>query len=312
MSIHRLQPSPRYGSTHMPKSFKEFSARDWYHLRPLTQTVKSLRYEMIDNGYRRRPARAGDAAAIARSIRRRKVLVTIAFSDPALASWQIRLVRHYVPDARHVIADKSPADRIAAEIGQLCGGAVYVRAPENPWSADAPSRSHGLALNWAWENPIKPGEPEAFGFLDHDIFPTAPDDPFAPLASQDVYGVMRTAESRWFLWAGFCMFRFAAVREKRLNFGQDWFVGLDTGGGNWRILYEGIDGVTLLQPQTVFFPFKSGITTEEGPLQWCGTWLHEVGLMGDRPLVAEKRRAIAQMLVPHLERTPPPVAIGAV
>jgi hypothetical protein len=295
----------------MPKSFKEYSAGDWRHLRPVTQAVKSLRYRMIDRSYRRRPARVGDAATVARSIRGCKVLVTIAFSDPALMSWQTRLVRHYVPGARHVVVDNSPTDAAAAQIGRIAGATAYLRAPKNPWSGDAASRSHGAALNWAWENVIRPGEPEAFGFLDHDIFPTAADDPFSPLATQDVYGIVRTAGPRWFMWAGFCMFRFAAVKNKRLDFGQDWFVGLDTGGGNWEALYSHIDLATLRQPHTSFFPFKPGVAVAEGPLQWCGTWLHEVGLMGDSRLFAEKRSAVAQMLSPHLDAAKALAPIGA-
>jgi hypothetical protein len=294
----------------MPKSITDFSTSDWRHLRPVTQAVKSLRYRMIDRNYRRKAARIGDAAALARSIRGCKVLVTIAFSDPALISWQTLLIHHYVPDARHLIVDNSPEDAIAAQIGQVAGTAAYLRTPENPWTGDAASRSHGVALNWAWENLIKPGEPEAFGFLDHDIFPTAGDDPFSRLATQDVYGVVRRAGPRWFMWAGFCMFRFAAVKNKRLDFGQDWFVGLDTGGGNWKALYSDIDLTTLRQSQTVFFPFKPGIAVAEGPLQWCGSWLHEVGLMGDSRLSAEKRSAVAQMLSPHLDAAKAQVKIG--
>jgi hypothetical protein len=201
--------------------------------------------------------------------------------------------------------------RFAGQIGRAAGSAAYLRAPENPWSGRAASRSHGIALNWAWDNLIRPGEPDAFGFLDHDIFPTATDDPFAPLSRQDVYGIVRTAGPRWFLWAGFCTFRFAAVKDKRLDFGQDWFVGLDTGGGNWKSLYSHIDRTTLLQPHTSFFPFKPGIAVAAGPLQWCGTWLHEVGLMGDPRLFAEKRSAVARMLAPHLDEAGAPVAIDA-
>jgi hypothetical protein len=296
----------------MPKSLNEFSAGDWAHLRPVTQSIKTLRYRIIDRDYRRRPARAGDLAAVARLIRGRKVLITIAYSDAALISWQTRLVRHYIPDACYVVVDNSPCDLAAAQIGGTAGLDAYVRAPENPWLGGAvASRSHGLALNWAWDNLVRPGEPDAFGFLDHDIFPTVVDNPFAPLAVQDVYGVVRTAGPRWFLWAGFCMFRFPAVNGKQLDFGQDWFVGLDTGGGNWRDLYSRIDLTTLRQPKTCFVPFKPGIAVEEGPLQWCGTWLHEVGHIGDRRLFAEKRSIVAQILSSHLDAAVAPIAIDA-
>jgi hypothetical protein len=302
-----------HGSARMPKSWNEFSAADWRRLRPLTQAVKTLRYGLVDRAYCRRPAAAGDVAAVARVIRGRKVLVTVAFGDPELVSWQTRLLRHFVANVVHVIVDNSVADEAAREICRVAddAGAAYLRAPANPWSGDAASRSHGIVLNWTWRNVIVAGEPEAFGFIDHDIFPTAAADPFAPLAGQDVYGIVRTAGPRWFLWAGFCMFRFAAVKDKALDFGQDWFVGLDTGGGNWRVLYRGIERSRLQEPPTHLFAFKPGIEIAQGPLQWCGTWLHEVGLMGDPRLFAEKRAAVAAMLSPHLEAAGAPAAIPA-
>jgi hypothetical protein len=297
----------------MPKSIGEFSASDWRRLRPLTQAVKSVRYALVDRAYRLRRARGGDAAAVAKTIRGQKVLVTIAFADPQLLSWQVRLLRHYVPGARHLIVDNSPGDEIAAQNGRVAAqaGVAYLRTPRNPWTGNAFSRSHGIALNWAWHNVIRPGEPEAFGFIDHDIFPTAMDDPFAPLVRQDLYGIVRTAGPRWYLWAGFCMFRFAAMKDKPLDFGQDWFIDLDTGGGNWKILYKDVDRTKLREPPTSFFPFKPGIAVADGPLQWCGTWLHEVGLMGDPRLVAEKRSTVARMLAPHLAEAGAPAAVGA-
>jgi hypothetical protein len=289
----------------MPKSLNEFSAADWRRLRPLTQAVKTARYNLIDRAYRRRPAAAGDMAAVALSVRGRKLLVTIAFGDPNLVLWQTRLVGHYVPNAFHVIVDNSTNDEIAHQICRIAIGAgtPYLRVPRNPWSGHAASRSHGIALNWTWQNVVRAGEPEAFGFIDHDIFPTALGDPFAPLANQDFYGVVRDAGSRWFLWAGFCMFRFAAVKHKMLDFRQDWFIGLDTGGGNWRPLYSRADRTTLREQPTHLIPFKCGIALADGPLQWCGTWLHEVGLMGDPRLAAEKRATLAAMLAPHLQAT---------
>jgi hypothetical protein len=287
----------------MPKSLSEFSVADWRRLRPLIQALKTARYNTIDRTYRRRPAAAGDLAAVVQLARGRKLLITIAFSDPTLVSWQTRLLRHYVPSALHVIVDNSTTDEIAHEICRVAvgTGTAYLRAPANPWSGRAASRSHGIALNWAWQNVIKASEPEAFGFLDHDIFPTARDDPFASLAVQDFYGVVRNVGPRWFLWAGFCMFRFAAVRGKELDFAQDWFIGLDTGGGNWRPLYSGEDRATLREQPTNLVPFKPGLALADGPLQWCGTWLHEVGQMGDQQWATERRATLAAILAPHLE-----------
>ena len=284
----------------MPRPLAEYGVADWCRLRPLTHAVKSWRYDVIDWLYRRKPPQAGDLAAIRAAVRGRQVLTTVAFDDPEAVAWQTALVRHYLPQALYIIADNSTSESTAAAIAAQAqrAGISYLRLPSNPW--DAGSRSHGLALNWVWHNVLRPGEPEAFGFLDDDIFPTAPDDPFAALASQDFYGVIRTAGDRWFLWAGLCVFAFSQVRDKPLDFGQDWFIGLDTGGGNWRALFRNVDLAAIRHLPTHFFAFKPGIDVTAGPLQWCGAWLHEVGMMGEPELTREKRAAVAAILAPHL------------
>ena len=85
-----------------------------------------------------------------------------------------------------------------------------------------------------------------------------------------------------------------------MDFGQDWFNGLDTGGGNWRTLYRFVKRSSLREAATEFVPFKPGIAVADGPFQWCGSWLHEVGLMGREDLAREKRQAVAALLAKHL------------
>lgn len=287
------------------RAFSDYSRADWKRLRPLTEGVKTFRYHAVDRLYRMRRARVGDAAAVARAIGGRKALFTIAFEDPEAIGWQAALVRHFVPGALHVIVDNSLDDDVALEIERASQqqGVAYIRAPRNPWPA--PSRSHGIALNWVWHNIVRPGKPEAFGLLDDDLFPTASDDPFANLSTQEVFGFVRSAApphaARWFLWAGFCMMRFSAVRDLDLDFGQDWFLGLDTGGGNWRVLYRHLDLASLAQPLVREVPYRDGIEARQGPFQWLGTWLHEVGQMGHPEIMADKRRVVASILAPHLE-----------
>ena len=282
----------------MPRPIREYTITDWKRLRPLTQTLKTLRYRTINRYYVWRAARGGDLAAIAQIIAGRDVLVTIAFDDPEAILWQALLIRHYVPRALHIIVDNS-SDEKAAEIAAVAARCKlqYLRLPCNPWRS---SRSHGLALNWVWHNVLLPGAPRTFGFIDDDLFPTAPDDPFAPLETQTFFGVIREAGQRWFLWAGYCMFRFNAVSDKRLDFSQDWFIGLDTGGANWNVLYRHFELATLQKAQSIFTPYKAGIETHDGPLQWCGTWLHEVGTSRNAALALDKRRAVALILMPHL------------
>ena len=284
------------------KAYVDYTFADWRRLRPITHLLKTLRYRMVDHFYMRRPPRTGDVAALRRAICGRQLLVTIAFADPEAIEWQARLLRRNVPHALYMIVDNSPEDGPAAAIAAFAEreNILYLRLPENPWKPA--SRSHGIALNWVWRNIIRPGEPELFGFLDDDLFPTAPDDPFRALSTQDFYGVVRDTGSRWFLWAGFCFYRFDQVKHRPLDFGQDWFNGLDTGGGNWRVLYRCFERAALQEAETVFVPFKPGVEVSDGPLQWCGSWLHEVGLMGKEELAGEKRQVVAGML--GMSRTP--------
>ncbi len=294
----------------MPRSLRDYSWSDWRHLRPLTQALKTIRYRSVDTLHMRRRSRSGAIGEFVQSVRGRKVLVTIAYRDPQVIGWQIPLVRRYVPDALHVVADNTPDDQSAAAIQNHVerGGALYLRLPKNPW--DTGSRSHGVAMNWVWRNLLRPGAPEAFGFLDHDIFPLAPNDPFSVLKEQTFHGLVRRAGPRWFLWAGFCFFRFDAVRNLPLDFGQDWFIGLDTGGGNWRVLYENVDPNRLGLIWPTYSPF--GQESKGAILQWCGSWLHEGGWMWKGDFEPAKREAVASLLAPHLAwaeaRDPPPQA----
>jgi hypothetical protein len=289
----------------LAKPFSDYTWADWKRLRPITHRLKTARYGLVDRRYRSKPAAVGDAAAVAKAIAGRRALFTVGFEDAEAIAWQTLLVRHFVPGAVHVVVDNSPGDADAKAIERAAAehGVPYLRAPDNPWQGA--SRSHGIVLNWIWHNIVRLGGPEAFGLLDDDLFPTAPDDPFAPLARQDIYGYVRFAEppyprERWFLWAGFTMMRFSAVRDLPLDFGQDWFIGLDTGGGNWRPLYSRLDLRTLEHAPSRFVPYREGLEWKEAPLQWCGTWLHEVGQMGQPELMADKRRVVAGILAPHL------------
>jgi hypothetical protein len=282
------------------RALSDYNAADWRRLRPLIHGFKTAKYRLATSRYMRQAALAGDLPTLMRNLAGRKVLVTIAFGDAEVIAWQVRLVRHNVPSASHVIADNSRDDIAATRIAAICDklDAPYIRLPVNPWHQ--PSRSHGIALNWVWCNLIRPAQPEAFGFLDHDIFPTAPDDPFKPLSTQDCFGVVRTVGSRWFLWAGYCMFRFARVWNEPLDFGQDWFYGLDTGGGNWRPLYRHMTRAALQEAPTTFQPFKPDVCVAAGALQWVGPWLHEVGQMVRPELRTERRQVVRDLLAPHL------------
>jgi hypothetical protein len=289
----------------VPKALSEYTLADWKRLRPLAHRLKTARYWLVDRRYRAHPATAGDAAAVAKAIAGRKALFSVAYQDPQAIDWQAALVRHFVPGALYIVVDNSPQDADANTIAAICARheVTYLRAPPNPWAKS--SRSHGIVLNWIWHNIVRPGAPQAFGLIDHDLFPTTRSDPFAALSKQDVYGYVRHTEppsGRWFLWAGYTLMKFSAVRDLDLDFGQDWFIGLDTGGGNWGPLYSRLDLDTLAKADSRFLPYRDDIELRAGPLQWCDGWLHEVGQMGEPEVMKDKRRVVAELLAPHLEK----------
>jgi hypothetical protein len=288
----------------MPKSLREYDWPDLLRMQPLVHAYKSVRYARIDRGYLATELPDGITVPIRRSITGRDVLVTIAFNDPDLVDWHLRLCEKFLPPHVHLIADNSN-DALASETIRAAAsaiGALYLKLPDNPWTRKGNgSRSHGAAMNFVWRHIIKPGAPRAIGFLDHDLFPTAPDDPFALLKSHDWFGDFRFGRDRWFLWAGYCFFRFDAVRDVPLDFGLDWFAGLDTGGANWEILYKHADRSRLPNRTIREFAALEGISASRACFEWRGTWLHETGFGDDRSMRAEKRLALHAMLKPLLD-----------
>lgn len=292
----------------MPKALREYNWRQWLRLQPLTHAIKTARYRKIDRRFLGQPAGDGDIPNLRDIARGRHVLLTIAFADAQCLDLQLRLTRGLVRHDLHIVADNSVSEAAARENRQVCAahGAAYVRLPANPWTVKNPSRSHGAALNWMWHNVLKPAAPAAFGFLDQDLFPTQPCDPFEPLEGAAFYGDLRWAGARWFLWAGYCFFRFDAVCHEPLDFGLDWFAGLDTGGANWDVLYRGVDPNAVPQRPITAFAVLPGIEIGQAYCEWRGSWLHEVGLDGDLALKAEKRKAVLRLLDPILQGTPTP------
>jgi len=283
----------------MPKQLSDYSRTDWMRLRPFTQSIKIARYNRANARYCELSPRAGHLQSIIESCREKRVLVTIAFNDPEVLLLQGKLFRQFVQDAVHVVADNSSDDSAAKAIEDNCIACdvPYIRLPQNPWrGSSVASRSHGQAMNWVWKRILRVAQPSVFGFVDHDLFPTKICDPFEPLQRHAFYGDKRWSKERWFLWAGFCFFRFSEVAKLKLDFGQDWFLGLDTGGANWDLLYRQTDPTLL--PDRPIHPIAilPDVGIEKAYVEWRGDWLHEVGLDGDLRLRTAKRQAMLALL----------------
>jgi hypothetical protein len=289
-----------------PLGLRRYEWNEWLRQRPLVDWFKDIRHQRLVVNLLRQPPPDGGAEEVRRQLKSRRVMVTVAFGDAQLIDWQAQLVRRNVPKVLHIIADNSPTPEGAAAVADVARRqqVPIFRLPPNPWNRRSPARSHGLALTWTWHNVIRPGQPKAFGFLDHDIFPIAPCDPFSTLDNQIGYGVRRADFGVSYLWPGFCFFRFDAVQHQKLNFSPSLVEGLETGGKNWRLLYR-----RLPAGQIGWTELVSELLPDDPDgllVQRMNEWIHLASLQPDA--TAEQRQAkrhyLESILAPHLAPAP--------
>lgn len=280
----------------MPRSPSEYTRREWTHLRPLVDSYKHYRHKILEARLLRRPARGGDVADAINRVRGSDVILSVAFNAPDKIAMQAALLEKFVPHAVYVVLDNSSDDGIAGEIERVvpAANALYIRLPPAPWSGRDAGRSHALAMNWAWQHIIVKGEPSAFGFIDHDIYPVVPTNPFAPLRDYPITGRIWLRPPRWHLWAGFCFFRFDDVRRRKLDFGRDWLANVDTGGRNWWHLYRYLDPEKVVDPRLSSEAIVPGVDADQCSIERIGDWLHEGRFKDLRPDLRDQKDAIVQ------------------
>jgi hypothetical protein len=230
----------------MPKPLREYTRREIFRFRPALHWKRELQRRLRVFRQSRAPDIGDRAKAIVPELASRNVLVTVAFNYPDTIAVQGELLRRNVGAGPWLIADNSMDANAAKEINALAQrfSALYVKLPAHLWNYLSPNERHGGALNWVWRSIIKPAKPKAFGFLDHDIYPIAPADPFAALDRFPIAGVVMShlnTAGRWHLWAGFCFFDCAFLRGRRVDFDYDYHDKLDTSGFNWRPIYRHLD-----------------------------------------------------------------------
>ena len=264
----------------MPKPLREYTWREIYRFRPALhwkrEWQRRLRVAL--------ETRASDAGRRAKDIvpmlAARKVLITVAFNYSDTIAVQGELLRRHVGDGPWLVVDNSADADAAEEIAAAARrfDAYYVRLPAQRWAKLLPNERHGAAMNWTWRNIIKPARPQAFGFLDHDIYPLTPTDPFAALERFPIAGVVTShlnEVGRWHLWAGFCFFDYAFLRGRRVDFDYDVTDLLDTGGFNWRPIYRHVDRAAVPDSGWVWEPLIFA-SEPAGMIQRIGSnWVHK-------------------------------------
>ena len=222
--------------------------RDLLHLRALSHRYKALGRGLTAALHARRAPRDPSAhARVLASLAGRNLAVIIAFNTPGVIEWLLRFATRNLRDAAILIADNSSNEAAAAKIADVCAahGVAYLRLPENPYARRRSrnfNMSHAVALNWTWRNVIRPLRPPVFAFLDHDLIALAPVRLADLVADQPVYGRRDDRPGGyWYLWPGYCVFRFEAVARRGLDFAIDGPNQLDVGGGNWWRLCRHLD-----------------------------------------------------------------------
>ncbi len=203
-------------------------------------------------------------------------LITIAFNNPHVISYQIRLLRKYLIDPYHyTVADNSNDKEKSEAIMSICKkeNIQYIRLPKNPYST---SMSHGVAMNWVHKNYILKRGLMYFGFIDHDIFPTSKTSIIHFLKKQPVYGCHQERNGIWYLWAGFAFFKLGENYEP-MNFKKGFInkTALDTGGMNWENVYSKIDMSGIRFAEHYYKTIRTtNKTAQSDQVEFIGGWLH--------------------------------------
>ena len=189
-------------------------------------------------------------------------VITVAYNHVRLIENQIELVKRHVRDNNylHVVVDNSPDKSTRKQIKNVCEREQVEYVPV-PLYIDrliynrifGYGLSHGAALNWMFYHFLMPRQPLFFVLLDHDIFPMEDYSFIDKLGERDLYGVERVMKDGWYLWPGWCVFRYDAISDCQPNFLPYYLKEsyLDSGGGNFPWFYGRYDLKTIEFPPVV-------------------------------------------------------------
>lgn len=210
----------------------------------------------------------------------KSLIISIAFECPETINLLVTNAKKHFQDALLVIADNSRTIEGRAKVKKICDDAsvLYIALPSNP--TKHANRSHGMAIQWCFENIIKAIKPKLFAFIDHDLIPAKPINFSHTIRGQPFYGVLWKSRKTdtWQLWAGYCLFDYKVVAQYKLNFLYDFSKGLDTGGRNHQVLYQYFDKEKLCFSSDIQADFKVSPSTKEKRIQVIDDcWFHMGG-----------------------------------
>lgn len=221
------------------RDIDQYSISEFLSLTPVKHLLKQWRNDVVLRLYLQKEAES-EAAFIEQYqlLSNKKVYVVIAFEQVQVLEWLLFMAQQHIRDATMMVFDNSIRGSCREAIKKLCQqqAVTYLALPLN--LTRHVNRSHGMAMTWVYERIIKRIEPNIFCFLDHDMVPVAPVDLALSMKDQNLYGLPNVSDWGWNLWAGYSMFKYQDIQNHQVNFLYDFANGLDTGGRNWRYLYQ--------------------------------------------------------------------------
>ena len=218
----------------------EFSVKDWLKLRPLDVAFKQVRNDIWLSYYiSQKPAELNQFLADNNHLAGKNIAIVVAFEQPWAVNWLLQMAKKNLINTTVLVFDNSHKATARAELEAVCkkNDVPYLALPMN--RTKHVNRSHGMAMSWIYNNVIRIIQPKLFAFIDHDLISVSEVDFEERLADQKFFGRAGGKFSQyWSLWAGYCIFDFAYVKNKPLNFLYDFSRGLDTGGRNWDSIYS--------------------------------------------------------------------------
>ena len=221
----------------------EFSVKDWLKLRPLDVAFKQVRNDVWLKYYvNKKPAELSQFLTDNSHLAGRNIAIVVAFEQPWAVNWLLQMAKKNLMNTTVLVLDNSHKTAARAELAAVCkqNGTPYLALPMN--RTKHVNRSHGMAMSWIYDNVINIIQPKLFAFIDHDLIPVSEVDFEERLANQQFFGrAGGKFPQYWSLWAGYCIFIYAAFKHQPLNFLYDFSRGLDTGGRNWDSIYSHFD-----------------------------------------------------------------------
>ncbi len=210
-------------------------------------------------------------------------IITIAFNNDKIIPLHTHYIKeNYTGEHTHIIADNSTDSETSRKIREYCStnGIAYIRISHNYLGKIAgPSYSHATALNYCYQHIIKKRQPAYFGFTDHDLFPLKEVDLSSILERQYVYGPLRARAEFWYLSAILCFFNYRYLKDKKVDFMPVTYKGtyLDSGGGNWKEIYQGLDKKQIAFCTERMDNFEKGDNRHQDMVEiFDEKWLHTI------------------------------------